>query len=143
MIQKQQQERHLRVRKLSSSISFFNITLVTSIAPPSDWKHKYSTNSSPDGTWKPPWKTIMDSTRIDSVLIPCDLGQQVHLSCIYDNDNCLNSYNSFYSTFMTGTNHTSSYSSQAKFDTNKLSICIYNHCYVTMPHPKQDIFDPL
>ena len=39
---------------------------------------------------------------------------------------------------MTGTNHRSIQPRQDKFDTNGVSIGIYNHCSVTMSYFKQD-----
>ena len=82
--------------------------LGTSIARPSDWKHKFSTNIFPFGPWKYPWKTTIESTPPDSVQIPCDLGQRVQLPCIYDNVGYLPTWDSLHTIWMNGTIHNSS-----------------------------------
>ena len=115
----------------------------TSIAPPSDWKHKYSTNISPNVPWQTPWETEFDSTPPDSLQIPYDSGQQFHLTHIYNNAGCLASCNSFHITCITGATHTSSQPHQSKFDTNVVSIGIDNQCYITISHSKQDFVEPL
>ena len=115
----------------------------TSITPPSDRKHKFSTNIPPARPWQPPWKTTMDSTPPDSVQIPCNSVQWVRLPCIYDNAGVLSSYYSSHITCMTGTTHTSNQPRQANFDNDKVYIVIDINCSVTMWHPKQDFVEPL
>ena len=80
----------------------------------------------------------MNSKPPDSVKIPCDSGQRVHLPHIYDNFDCLASCDSSHITYMTGTTHTSIQPHQEKFYTYGVSISIDNRCYVTMSHPKKD-----
>ena len=65
MPQKRWKERHIKSEILSTSKLYSEIMLGTSIVPPSDWKHKCSTNSPPADTWQPPRKTIMYSTTTD------------------------------------------------------------------------------
>ena len=85
----------------------------------------------------------MELTPPDSVQIPYDSGQWVHLTCIYDNAGCLESCDSSHITCVDGTTQTSSQTWQANFDTDGFSIVVYYHCYVTMLHYKQDFVVPL
>ena len=80
----------------------------------------------------------MAVTPPDSVQIPCDSVQMVHLPLIYDDSGCLYSCDSSHITYMTGTTRTSIQTLQAKFYTDGFSIDIDNRCSVTMSYSKQD-----
>ena len=115
----------------------------TSIAPPSNSKHKFSTNSPPYGPWYHPWKTTMDSTPPNPFQIPCDPGRIVRLTCICDNSVCVASYKSSHITCMVVATHNSIQTHQANFDTSGISISIDNFCSVTILHSRQDFVGPL
>ena len=68
----------------------------------------------------------MELTPPDSLQIPCDSGWWVHLPRKYDNYGCLASLDSSHITCITCKSHTSIHPFQAKFDTDVVSIGIYN-----------------
>ena len=53
------QKRYVKTKRISVSRLYFEITLETSIAPLSDWKHRCPNNRPLAVPMKPPWTTKM------------------------------------------------------------------------------------
>ena len=73
----------------------------------------------------------MESATPDPVQILSESDQQAHLPHIYYNAGFLTSCDLPHINFMTGTTHTSRHPYQAKFDTDGVSISIYNQSFIT------------